>query len=423
MSSSPDIAVIADDLTGAADTGVQFTAIGAPVYLMPIETISLGRPWTATATGISIYTASRDLSPPAAAERVRLVAQTLPDPRPRWIYKKIDSCLRGNLGAEVDALLDALGFDAALVAPALPAQGRTTLGGIHRVEGTPLAQTRFASDLLTPIICSSVAEILAHQSRYKIGRIGVDAYADSGHLQRAVQRERELGCRLIVCDAATQAHLDRIAALLVQNADHLLPVGSAGLATSLVRQPSSNPTVEPEPALNLERLLIICGTVAQVTREQLDALLGRYPGARHELVPEWLIAASVRDRRRYATDLLTAWTGGILALTVRPPPSPGPRVTPEQVASGLAGLAYLALEIIRTGLVDGLFLSGGETADAFRRAAGGEAIELQREILPGLVLGHWLGGVTDGLPVVTKAGAFGKERTLVTLYERLAGGI
>jgi len=236
MPSGPDVAVIADDLTGAADTGVQFAASGEPVYLMPAATLSLKRPWMATASGISVYTASRDLSPPAAAERVRLVAQTLLGPHPRWIYKKIDSCLRGNLGAEVDALLDVLGFEAALVAPALPAQGRTTIGGIHRVYGTPLAQTQFANDPLTPLTCSSVAEILAHQSRCKIGRVGVDAYGDPGRLQRAVQGERERGCRLIVCDAAEQVHLDRIAAVVVRDADRLLPVGSASLATGLVGQ-------------------------------------------------------------------------------------------------------------------------------------------------------------------------------------------
>jgi uncharacterized protein YgbK (DUF1537 family) len=78
--------------------------------------------------------------------------------------------------------------------------------------------------------------------------------------------------------------------------------------------------------------------------------------------------------------------------------------------------------MIRAGPVDGLFLSGGETADAVRAASGGEAIRLQGEILPGQVLGRWLGGLADGLPVITKAGSFGGENTLITLYERLSGG-
>jgi len=418
MPSSPDIAVIADDLTGAADTGAQFIPIGAPVYLMPVETLSLGRPWMATATGISVYTATRDLSPQEAGERVRLAAQALSDPHPRRIYKKIDSCLRGNLGAEIDALLDTLGLDVALVAPALPAQGRTTIGGIHRVYGTPLAQTQFANDPLTPVACSSVAEILTHQSRYRIGRVDVDAYGNPERLQGAVRRERERGCRLIACDAATQAHLDEIAALVVRNRERLLPVGSAGLATSLVGRLASDRIAEPVPVSGLERLLMVCGTGAQATREQLDALLEKYPGVRHELAFEWLITASVRDRRRCADELLAAWTGGVLVLTVRSLPSASPVAELKRAAAGLGGLA---LEIIQAGPVDGLFLSGGETAAAVHHAAGGEAIELQQEISPGLVLGRWVGGIADGLPVVTKAGAFGTEQTLIALYECLTG--
>nr|WP_243448368.1 four-carbon acid sugar kinase family protein [Candidatus Thiosymbion oneisti] len=415
-----DVAVIADDLTGAADTGVQFAAIGVPIYLLPVETLSPGRPWLATATGISVYTATRGLSVPEAGKRVRLAARALPDPHPRWIYKKIDSCLRGNLGAEIDVLLDTLGLDAALVAPALPIQGRTTIGGIQRVYGTPLAQTQFASDPLTPVTCSSVAEVLAHQSRYGIGRVDMDAYGDPGCLQRAVQRERERGCRLIVCDAATQTHLDEIAVLVVRNRERLLPVGSAGLAASLVGQLASERMVEPVSVSGLERLLMVCGTGAQATREQLDALLDKYPGVRHELAFEWLITASVRDRQRCVADLRSAWTGGVLVVTVRSLPSASPTPDLKRAAAGLGGLA---LEIMRAGPVDGLFLSGGETADAVRRAAGGEAIELQREVLPGLVLGRWVGGIADGLPVVTKAGALGEKQTLVVLYERLSGGV
>lgn len=416
------VVIIADDLTGGADTGVQFVAGGSPVYLMPVETLSSTRPWLATAAGISVYTATRDRSARIAGERVREVARSLPDPRPRWFYKKIDSCLRGNLGAEIDALLDALGFDAGLVAPALPAQGRTTIGGIHRVYGVPLARTRFARDPITPVTGSAVAEILARQSRHAIGGIGLETYGYPERLQRAVQRERARGCRLIVCDAAEQAHLDQVAALVIRSPERLLPVGSAGLAAGVVSRFAPDRVVEPGPAPGLERLLMVCGTGAPVTREQLDALLDKYPGVRHESAPEWLITASAQDRRRCAAELLAAWTGGILALGVRPLSPAGPAVSPEQADQGLAGLADLALQVMRAGLVEGLFLSGGETADAFRRASGGEAIHLEREPLPGLVLGRWVGGIADGLPVVTKAGAFGTERTLVALYEGLSGG-
>ena len=411
--------VVADDLTGAADTGVQFAAIGSPIYLMPVETMPLRRPWMASAAGISVYTASRHLDPQAAAERLRPVIGALPGLRPRWVYKKIDSCLRGNLGAEIDVLLDGLRLDAALVAPALPAQGRTTIRGIHRVYGTPLAETEFARDPVAPVACSAVAEILAGQSRYPVGRIDIQEYGDARRLQRALERERERGCRSIICDAAEPAHLDQVATLVVQGAGRLLPVGSGGLAAALVGQISAGRVVEPGPLPNVERPMLVCGTGSRVTRAQIDALLDRYPGVRRELEPEWLVGASIQERRRCAAELRDAWFGGVLALGIRPIPPAGPAVSPRRA---VAGLAELAAEIVRIGTVDGLFLSGGETAEAFLRASGGEAIALVREPLPGLVLGRWLGGIADGLPVVTKAGAFGEEQTLIALYERLSPG-
>ncbi len=421
MGAGLEVVVIADDLTGAADTGVLFAAAGSPVYLMPAESLSLDRPWMNAAGGASVYTASRDLSARAAAERVRSVASKLTAQRPRWIYKKIDSCLRGNLGAEIDVLLDVLGLDAALVAPALPAQGRTTVGGIHRVHGVPLAETEIARDPVTPVNCSVVSEILARQSRYTIGRVGFCESDNHPLLERTVERERDRGCRLIVCDAVTQEHLDRIAALLVHTPSRLLPVGSAGLASSMARRLSFEGVAKRPPVPVFRRLLMVCGTASQVTRKQLDLMLERYPGNRRELGPEWLVAASQQDRARLVNELHNAWTGGVLALTIGSLRPEGSSVDPGRA---VAGLAELASEMIRGNRENGLclFLSGGETADAFRRATRGEAIALEPELLPGVVLGRWQGGLADRLPVVTKPGGFGQERTLVALYERLNEG-
>jgi len=422
MPESLEAVVIADDLTGAADTGVQFAAIPSPIHLIPAESLSLERTWMAESAGLSLYTASRHLSARAAADRMRPLARALAGLHPRWVYKKIDSCLRGNLGAEIGILLDGLGLEAALVAPALPAQDRTTVAGIQRVNDKPLAETEFAKDPLAPITSSAVADILASQSSKPIGRIDLKEYGDSGRLQQALQRECRRGCRLIVCDAAEQGHLDQIAALLAQGAGRFLPVGSAGLATALVGQLFAGAMDQWPPAPAIKRLLMVCGTASKVTHGQLDALLDRYSGVHRKLGPEWLVEASAQDRRRCTAELLDTWTGGFLALTVRPLPPAGPPVTLKQADAGLTGLAKLALEIIQADRVDGLFLSGGETANAFLRASDGEAIRLEREMLPGLVLGRWLGGVADGLPLVTKAGAFGQEQTLVALYERLRGG-
>ncbi len=418
MSPRLDAVVVADDLTGAADTGVLFGALGLPIYLLPMQNLPPAPDWTSSACGISLYTDTRQLSAQAAAKRLKRVVPLLSELNPRRIYKKIDSCLRGNPGAEIDVLLDVLGFDAALVAPALPSQGRSTIGSVHLVHGIPLAKTELARDPVTPVTCSKVTDVLLRQSRYPVGRIDVSEYSDPDRMQSALQRERRRGCRLIACDAANQIHLDQVAALVAASGGRLLPVGSAGLAASLVKQLRGRSMTETMPVPILKRLLMVCGTGSQVTRNQLDALSNRHPALRRKLEPQWLSVASRRDLRRRATELTGAWTEGLLALQMAPLSPKAPGVPPREAA---AGLAKLALQIIRGQSADGIFLSGGETAHSFLCASGALAMRLEREILPGLVLGRWLGGAADGLPVVTKAGAFGDDRTLIALYERLCG--
>jgi uncharacterized protein YgbK (DUF1537 family) len=85
-------------------------------------------------------------------------------------------------------------------------------------------------------------------------------------------------------------------------------------------------------------------------------------------------------------------------------------------------LAAEIAAILRYRRPDGLFLSGGDTAAAVLGAIGARGIRLQVEILPGVIQGTVIGGAGNGLPAITKAGAFGEPDTLVQLYGLLADG-
>ena len=138
-----NIVIIADDLTGAADTGVQFCPFFEDTTLVSYQ--QLDRIWEQISPvarrAIAVYTNSRALAADTAQHRLVSVAQGLARNQPIRIYKKIDSCMRGNVGSEVDALLDELGYEASFITPAFPEMGRTTRDDIHRVNGTPLNQT------------------------------------------------------------------------------------------------------------------------------------------------------------------------------------------------------------------------------------------------------------------------------------------
>ena len=152
MSATPAVVVIADDLTGAADAGVTFVRHGARVQVL-WDMGRLGSADLPPVDAIAISTESRQCAADAAREAVRVAlegARPLIQASPRpWIYKKIDSTLRGHPGVELAAALDDLQAPRALVAPAFPVQGRTTCGGLHRVQGQLLAQTVFGREVGT----------------------------------------------------------------------------------------------------------------------------------------------------------------------------------------------------------------------------------------------------------------------------------
>jgi D-threonate/D-erythronate kinase len=411
------LAVIADDLTGAADTAIQFSRIGTPVLLVSHRHLSsLGLEYPGETLAVS--TDSRYLSPAAAAARVHLSGLLVKELRPRVVFKKIDSCLRGNIGAEVDALLDVLGYEGAFIAPALPAQGRITLHDIHYVRGVPLAASAIAREPVSPIGDSRLSKLMALQSQYHVGRIDVTEFDGRlGRLQEATDKLWRQGRRVIVFDATSQQHLDNIARLARDYLPKVLLAGSAGLALALAQYlPARNEPRPPSGYLAGQRVLFVCGSGSDVLGEQVEALTKRAGVPRHVLDPG-IAVEGLNDLAGVGTDL----AAGAVILQLAPVAAAGAKVA--RVATDLAGraLAAVAAEALRRHRPDALFLSGGDTAAQVFDAVFATGVWLGAEILPGLVQGKIKGGDCDGLVVVTKAGAFGESDTLVRLYAILTG--
>jgi uncharacterized protein YgbK (DUF1537 family) len=103
-------------------------------------------------------------------------------------------------------------------------------------------------------------------------------------------------------------------------------------------------------------------------------------------------------------------------VSIKPIPEEGPIINPDQVVHRLADVAAA---LLKSGEPQGVFLSGGDTAEAFWQRIGASALLIREEILPGLVRGEFVGGPFAGLPVVTKAGAFGQADTLYQLINSM----
>jgi uncharacterized protein YgbK (DUF1537 family) len=413
------LAVIADDLTGAADTAIQFRRISAPILLVSHRHLSaLGL--EDTGATLAVYTDSRHLSPAGAAARVRRTGLSVQELAPRVVFKKIDSCLRGNIGAEVEALMDLLGCEGAFIAPAFPAQGRTTLHDIHFVRGVPVAESAMARDPVSPIRDSRLSKLMALQSRYPVGRIDVTEFDGGlGRLQEATDNLWRQGRRLIVFDAANQQHLDLIARLARDHFPRTLLTGSAGLALALAQcLPAWKESLPHSGYLVGHRVLFVCGSVSGVLGEQVEALVQQAGVTRHVLDPG--IAA---DGRYELAGVGPDLAAGAAILQLAPVLGGDSKVS--RVANDLAcrALAVAAAAALRRHRPEALVLCGGDTAAQVLDALGATGVWLHAEILPGLVQGNIKGGDCDGLTVVTKAGAFGEGDTLVRLYAILTGKV
>ena len=130
-------AVIADDLTGAADAGAQLARAG---YRTGVAFWGAPVPPAPDLDAVVVDTDSRELAPAEAAERAAAAAGALS--RAPLLLKKVDSTLRGPIGPEVRAALQASGRARVVFAPAFPALGRITRGGVQYVDGQPLTDLR-----------------------------------------------------------------------------------------------------------------------------------------------------------------------------------------------------------------------------------------------------------------------------------------
>ena len=156
------VGIIADDLTGANDTALQFHNRGAKTKILLNHDYVPDRKDATEVWAIS--SESRNCSAEEAAERVQQSVKTFADKFSfEYYYKKIDSTLRGHIALETLTMLEILEYDAAIIIPAFPQEGRITVGGYHLLKGVPIGRTEIAMDPHSPIFESHIPTLLKSQ--------------------------------------------------------------------------------------------------------------------------------------------------------------------------------------------------------------------------------------------------------------------
>ncbi len=399
--------IFADDLTGANDTGVQFARAGLRTRV--------GFRWDHTRLlgGVEIIvvdTDSRALAPADAYRTVFAAAQAFVEMRVPVLYKKIDSTLRGPIGAELDAVLDAYDLSLAIVCPAYPANRRTLLRGEVRVGDVPVAQTSLATDPVTPVRESDLPALLRQQTRRPVHPVALDQVtAGADVLARHFAALRAGGGGIAVCDAVTDAHLAVIADAALLLDEGAVLAGAAGLARPLAEHLGRRDVDAGG------RVLVVCGSAHPIMREQI-AVLVRECGAFVVVLDPGLVT-SAGDWQSWVERALRRIASSPPAAPIVLTSAPDVRVAvPGELLAHLADIATAVMAAVR---VSGVVATGGSTVRALCERWEVAGIDLLREVAPGIPFGTVSGGHHDGLPLVTKAGGFGNAGTLVEIVRYL----
>jgi uncharacterized protein YgbK (DUF1537 family) len=380
--------LIADDLTGAIDTGVQFSGAGVSTRVMSRGVCRGEEPGERT-TVLVVDIESRHLSPGQAAAKIKRCVAAARRAGIQLFYKKTDSTLRGNVGAELAALLRAARGQRLYFVPALPAAGRVTRGGIQFVNGVPLDRSGFSRDVPDAVRGASVSAIIGSQSGVAV--VCVPRGADPDPMLVGVQNPA-----IVVFDAETDADLVQIAGRLAALAPPLLLAGCAGFASALPDQlalPRS-----PVPPVSLRPpLLIVCGSRNPVSRSQLQE-------AEAHGVASWQTGAvdAAEVGARLGAD-------GIAILK-----------TPDADSSrSTEALVRLAHAVSRKVTVRTIAAFGGDTAFSLLQELNVQDVVPVREICQGTVACRLPTSCGAGFDFISKAGGFGPVDVVQRMREAL----
>ena len=271
------VGIIADDLTGANDTALQFHIRGANTKILLDSECT---PKVKAGTEVwALSSESRNGSAKEAIARVEKAVRTFTDNFSfDYYYKKIDSTLRGHIAPETLTMINILGYDAAIIIPAFPQEGRITVGGYHLLKGTPIGRTEIARDPLSPITESHIPTLLQSQldesERCIVGTIDLRTVMNgAGPVLIRINELIKAGKKLIVADASSITDIEQIALAISKCEKKLLPAGTAAGAQVLAKYWLAG--IEKEGVnVSTGKLpkLIISGTANQITASQIQKL-------------------------------------------------------------------------------------------------------------------------------------------------------
>lgn len=424
------IGIIADDLTGANDTALQFLLRGCNTQIL-LDLNQLPEGCNNTIAW-AVNTESRHLPAQDAVVQVEKATIALEEVlNVDFIYKKIDSTLRGNIAVEALKILESKSWDAAIIVPVFPDEGRITVGGYHLLRGVPIERTEVARDPNFPISQSHIPTLLQNQlaaadydtkivGHIQLSKVMRGAAPILLELQELIKK----GKKLIVVDAVSTIDLEQIVLAMEKCMVHhkILPCGSAGLANAITKSWMDDAKYKyMTNTLPDCPVVTVVGSVTPVTRAQVKLLRDCSEKFNLEFVnltPENLVEGLPPEMIHKALENLKA---GKNLLIYSAPKDDSYQATldyakergieqPELSKKVLDSLATFT-ETIFQEIPSKLVLVGGETASYCCKAIQSTHLQLIDEVDTAIPLSM----DQNARFIVTKSGNFGTPKTLVNI--------
>jgi uncharacterized protein YgbK (DUF1537 family) len=421
--------ILADDLTGANDTAIQFVNHGFPALVLTHagKRVPLSVDDYAV---LALNTESRATDAQEAYKTVRnMVSRFRSILSGGRLYKKIDSVLRGNPASELVAVMDELDISLALVAPSFPAnqsileQGQLNSGSVR----------------------INAVEVFSHEMNYATEGIVLEEIR-RGYvsLARYILDHHAEGIQIFIADAVTDDDLEilyRSSGLLGKPA---ILAGSAALARHMAGDLSrgrgksflhttESLFVKPTVMNGKGPVLIIAGTRQGETAAQITTLSRIYS------VPIIRFKIDMVNQEQGCQAVSRAFNEAAEQMEKNPElcivavesmfrsEIPAGNVNRLEDSGGERGMVISAALGSLTGKLLEAFdfpvmvSTGGDTTLAICKTLGVEGIEPLAELCPGIPIGRIVGGPHEGRHIVTKSGRFGTRESLLEIQRFLKG--
>lgn len=419
--------IIADDLTGANDTGAILAQNGFSVgTILKLEQKEDFEKYDV----LCVSSNSRGLSKEEAYKVIQEMASYFPKDDAILYSKRIDSTLRGNVGSEIDSILDYLGEDYhAVVVASFPGSGRTCIGDMLLVNGVPLQKTEVAKDPTAPVSTSRVTEIVKKQTKYSVGYIGLEKVVGSSSALLEELCEVLKEHKIVVVDAQNNRDIEAIAACCSACGEKIVAIDPGPFTAAL-----SNQIFKRKKTENEKKILCGIGSASELTRQQLKYLKETgnpfivkidtskfFEETERQLEMKRVEQQILRGSEDYRVLVIvtTIEKEDVLDLSQV---KGAEHLSKKECATIITTTMAEVLESLLHKLehrIGGIYASGGDVAAAFCDRLGISGFHVKGEVIPLAIYSETVGGYAEGLPMITKGGLVGKEDTLVQCLDYL----